>query len=221
MASKFNVRFVSLSLILGGLMVIIGWLIMPVHVVLNFNLEMLNSIKEHHEFWVRSFQVMVFGLFIRIIALVSLGSLYSGSEAKPIVSAGIMVCSLAMLLTAISEGYIMHTGGWAQWKMGLIPTDQHAPMLAALELTNEWVSCMARMGRMFLHLGLVVLGWGIMRGDVLNKWMGTFALILGIAGITILMIIDQNPTIYYPLGHAVTSWFIIAGVLLFRKNNKT
>ena len=126
-----------------------------------------------------------------------------------------------MLVSCLAEGYYMHSGGWAQWKMGLIPTDQHQNMIASLEITNEWVSCIKRFGRMFMHLGLLVLGWGMIKEMILNKWHAFFTLTLGIAGICLLMICESDPDSYLPMDHLVTLWFLVTGYLVLRKTFKT
>ncbi len=218
MNSTFNLRFVALNLIIGGLFVFIGYAIMPVHVTLNFNLEMLPVITNNMEFWVRSFQILVFGFFIRIIGLVGLSTLYHDSSAKTVLNSGVMVCSLALLVAGLAEGYYMHSGGWAQWKMTFIPADQHQNMINSLEITNEWVSCIKRFGRMFMHLGLTFLGWGIMRGELLSKWLGTLTLVIGISGICLLMILTENPDSYLPMDYVVTAWFLLIGFLVYKKS---
>lgn len=218
MNTNFNFRFVALSLMIGGLFVFIGYMIMPVHVVLNFNLEMLQKITNNLELWIRSFQIVVFGFFIRIIGLVGLSALYHDSHAKPVLFSGVMVCSLALLVSGLAEGYYMHTGGWAQWKMTQIPVDQYPSMIASLEITNEWVSCIKRFGRMFLHLGLTFVGWGILRAEFLPKWLGTLTMLIGIAGICLLMVLTENPDSYLPMDHVVTCWFLLTGILVFRKS---
>ncbi len=218
MNSKFNIRFVAYSLLIGGIFVFAGFMIMPVHVTLNFSLDMLPVITNNLEFWVRSFQILVFGYFIRIIGLVGLTTLHQESDCKPLINSGVMVCSLAMLVSGLAEGYYMHSGGWAQWKMTLIPADQHQNMINSLEITNEWVSCIKRFGRMFMHLGLTFLGWGIIRSQYLAKWFGTITLVLGISGICLLMILTENPDSYLPMDHVVTIWFLLAGFLVYKKS---
>lgn len=220
MNSTFNLRFVAISLLIGAFLVWFGYLILPVHVVLNYNMEMLPKITNNLQFWIRGFQFLVFGYFIRSIGLIGLSTLYQDSPAKTILYPGVIVCTLAMLVSGLAEGYYMHMGGWAQWKMTLIPADQHQNMVASLEITNEWVSCIKRFGRMFLHLGFVFLGWGIIRGEILEKWLGTLALVIGIAGICLLMVFTEDPDSYLPMAHVVTVWFVLSGILIYRKSLK-
>ena len=218
MDSQFNLRFTGLSLLIGGIFVFAGYTIMPVSVTLNFSLDMLPIITNNLEFWVRSFQILVFGYFIRIIGIVALSSLHQNSPASPVLNAGVMVCSLGMLVAGIAEGYYMHTGGFAQWKVGLIPLEQHNALIASLEVTNEWASCIKRFGRMFTHLGFVFIGWGLLRGQFLERWLGIYATVLGIAGICLLMILDKDPNDYLPMGYAVTIWFVLTGIMVYRKS---
>lgn len=218
MNSTYILRFISFSLIVGALFVTIGFAILPVHVVLNFDMEMLTKIGSNLEFWVRGFQILVFGYFIRIIGLVAFASLFKEADSKPIINAGVLVCSLAMLVSGLAEGYYMHSGGWAQWKMGLIPAEQHQAMIASLEITNEWASCIKRFGRMFMHLGLCVFGWGMLRSQFMDRWVGILTTVIGVSGICLLMIFEQNPDHYLPMGHIVTAWFILVGGLVYSKS---
>lgn len=218
MTLKFNLQFTGIVLLIGAIFVFTGYALMPVHVSLNFSLDMLTQITNHLEIWVRSFQILVFGYFIRIIGLVALSTMYHDTPSRTLINAGVMVCCLAMLVSGLAEGYYMHTGGYAQWKMGLLPSDQHNSMLASLEVTNEWASCIKRFGRMFLHLGFTFMGWGLLRERFLNKWIGIYAMVLGISGICLLMILDKDPTDYNPMSYAITSWFLLTGVLVYRKS---
>ena len=96
--------------------------------------------------------------------------------------------------------------------------EQHNALIASLEVTNEWASCIKRFGRMFTHLGFVFIGWGLLRGQFLERWLGIYATVLGIAGICLLMILDKDPNDYLPMGYAVTIWFVLTGIMVYRKS---
>jgi hypothetical protein len=72
-------RFTGIALILGGILPIIGMAIRPLLVEQNFNFQLADfeAITAHHAIWIVSYQVIVFGLFVRLAGLVVLGALVS------------------------------------------------------------------------------------------------------------------------------------------------
>ena len=79
-------RFTGIALILGGILPVVGMAIRPLLVEQNFNFQLadLETITAHRVIWIVSYQVMVFGLFVRLAGLVALSSLHTDTLARTV-----------------------------------------------------------------------------------------------------------------------------------------
>jgi hypothetical protein len=86
---------------------------------------------------------------------------------------------------------------------------------------SEWVSCLERMGNMFYCFGSVVLGFGLIRGGLVQKWLGAAAALIGMAGMMILMMYPNSiaafkpMTAYLSVSIVITLWHIALGIAIF------
>ena len=216
----FNLRFTGILLIMGAVMVNLGFGHRPVQLQDTFDLPSFLEAHEHQDFWIWSFRILVFGLFIQVMGLAALKTLFRQSEADTVISPGILVCTFALLVSAMSEAYYLHMGAWAGWKVSTLEPALQNPFLQTLEVTREWVVCLTRTGYMFFCLGLTVVGWGLFRDTLFPKWLGIYALALGIGGITIMMIYDSRTDLYVPVRWGFSIFFWLAGFILMRKKQR-
>lgn len=212
--STFNLRFTGILLIMGAVMVNLGFLLRPVQLQDSFDLPAFIQAHEHQGIWIWSFRILVFGLFMEVMGLAALKSLFRQSESDTILSPGILVSSFALLVAALAEGYYMHMGAWAGWKVSTLEPVLQNPFLQTLEVTREWVICLSRMGYMFFCMGLTALGWGLICGTFFPKWLGAYALVLGIAGIVLMLVFDSRTDLYVPVRWGISIFFLLTGWLL-------
>jgi len=215
--TTFNFRFTGILLMMGAVMVNLGFLLRPVQCPDVFTISAFLEAHNNESIWIWSFRILVFGLFIQVMGLEALRSLFRQSNAHTVVSPGIMVSILAMLVAAVSEAYYMHMGAWAGWKMSTLDASQQEPFLQTLEATHEWVLCISRMGYMFFCLGLVVTGWGFIRDNLFPKYLGVYALIYGVGGILFLLVFDDRTDLYTPVRLGGSIFLLLTGFLLIRK----
>ena len=107
-------RFTGIALVLGGILPIAGMAIRPLLVEQNFNFQPadFDAVRAYGGIWVVSYQVMVFGLFVRMAGLVALGSLHAHTLARTVVWPGVAITLAAIVINGISAGYYMHMGSW-------------------------------------------------------------------------------------------------------------
>lgn len=215
-----NLRFTGILMIMGAFMVNLGFLLRPVQLQDFFNLSSFIQAHEHQGIWIWSFRILVFGLFMKVMGLAALNSLFRQSESDIFFSPGIWVSSFALLVAALAEGYYMHMGAWAGWKVSTLEPSLQNAFLQTLEVTHEWVICLERMGYMFFCMGLTSVGWGLMRDAFFSKWLGTYALILGIGGIVLMLVFDKRTDLYVPVRWGISIFFLWAGWLLLTKKNR-
>jgi hypothetical protein len=80
--SNFNTRFTGAALALGGIMVALGYWLRPVAIAQNVQIINFLDINNAMTIWIRSFQILVFGLFIRLAGLAALGTLHWNSSTR-------------------------------------------------------------------------------------------------------------------------------------------
>lgn len=212
--STFNLRFTSILLLMGAVMVNLGFLVRPVQLQDSFDLPAFIQAHENQTIWIWSFRFLVFGLFMEVMGLAALKSLFRQSEADTVISTGILVSTFALMVTALAEGYYMHMGAWAGWKVSTLEPSLQTPFLQTLEVTREWVVCLTRMGYMFFCMGLVGVGWGLIRTSFFPKWLGIYALTLGIIGIMVMLVFDSRTDLYVPVRWGISIFFFLTGWLL-------
>lgn len=78
---------------------------------------------------------------MEIMGLTALKSLVRQSEANTVIGPGIVVSNFALLVAALAEGYYMHMGAWAGWKVSTLEPGLQTSFLQTLEVTREWVVC--------------------------------------------------------------------------------
>ena len=108
--STFNLRFTGILLMMGAVMLNLGFLLRPVALQDSFDLPSFIQAHEHEGIWIWSFRILVFGLFMEIMGLTALKSLVRQSEANTVIGPGIVVSNFALLVAALAEGYYMHMG---------------------------------------------------------------------------------------------------------------
>lgn len=209
-----NARFTGLTLLLGGLFVVIGMAIRPLVVEQNFQFQDadFSRIFEHRTVWILSYQVMVFGLFLRLMGLVALGTTHADGEARGILYPGIAVCGAAILVNALSAGYYMHIGFWGADDLKAASDGVRQEFLARIQPTGEYMMCLERMGKMFFSLGLLVTGIGLARGHTLTRWIGISGAVIGMAGMMALFALPLNRRVFIPFDVLIALWFVVLGL---------
>ncbi len=75
---------------------------------------------------------------------------------------------------------------------------------------------------MFFCFGLLPLGFGLMRGGLSGKWPGAAAVLIGLAGMMLLMIYPDSiaafkpATPYLPVSMATSLWLVATGGVFLR-----
>ena len=83
--------------------------------------------------------------------------------------------------------------------------------------TNQYVTCFIRFGRVFSGVGLVLLGAGFIKWNIVAKWLGWFTVLLGLAAMGIVMGIPDNYEIYKPLFHIKVIWLVVMGAFILKQ----
>ncbi len=73
---------------------------------------------------------------------------------------------------------------------------------------------------MFFCLGLVAVGWGLLRHAFFPKWLRIYALVLGSAGIIIMLVFDSRTDLYVPVRWGISIFFLLAGFILLKSKGR-
>lgn len=206
-------RFLGIALVLGGILPVLGTAIRPLLVEQNFNFQLsdFDAIAAHRGIWILSYQVMVFGLFVRMAGLVALGSLHTHTLARTVVWPGVAITMAAIVVNGISAGYYMHMGFWGAEQMKAMTDGARSAFLESIRPGSELMICLERMAKMFFSLGLTVLGIGLSLAKVTHRWLGTIAAIIGFAGMMALFAMPYSRMVFVPFDIAIAIWLVVLG----------
>jgi hypothetical protein len=211
-------RFTGFALVLGGILPVVGMAIRPLLVEQNFNFQPADfaTISAHHGIWILSYQVMVFGLFVRLAGLVALGSLHSHTLARTVVWPGVAITLAATVVNGISAGYYMHMGFWGAEQLLAAGDAARNTFLDNIRPGSELMICLERMAKMFFSLGLTVFGVGLALGRIVPRWLGIAAAAIGMAGMMTLFAMPLSHTVFIPFDIAIAVWLVVLGGLTSR-----
>lgn len=209
---KFYFRFTTALILMGSLMVLVGRLFRPSQIDDTFDISSFAKVHAHELIWIWSYRFLVFGLFLQVMGLAAFKSIFRDNDNVTILYPGVIVCVLALFVSAISEGYYMHMGAWVGWKLTQISDSEKPLFIESLDITHQWVICLTRMGYMFFCLGLLPIGWTLLNQKVLKKITGIYALVLGASGIFLMMLYPKSTDIYIPIQYAIALFFILLAI---------
>ena len=68
----------------------------------------------------------------------------------------------------------------------------------------------------FSGVGLVLLGYALIKWNIVHKVLGWFTLLLGLAAMGIILGIPDNFEVYKPLFHVKVIWLIAMGIVILK-----
>ena len=86
----------------------------------------------------------------------------------------------------------------------------------ALRIDTEYVTCLVRFSRVFSGLGLLVLGFGLIKWKILPIWIGWGAVAIGLAAMALTMLLPDQMSLYMPVFHVKSLWLLVTGVVILR-----
>ncbi len=212
----FADRFTGGAFIASAGMLWLGWQLLPVKLGDFFEPGDFALIYERFRPWIWLYRVHLFGLIVGVIALVALASRAVEHRARVLVWPGAAVASAGILVAALAAAFYYHFGAWGSLDMHGRSAGEVEAFVASLRLDTEYVTCLVRFGRVFTGLGLLVLGWGLIRWGLVPAWAGVWAILHGLAAMSVTMFWPDDLWLYTPLFHENALWLAVMGVLLWR-----
>ncbi len=199
----------------------LGWVLLPRHIGTFFRPDDFSAVMGHLHLWIWLYRIHIFGFLILIMALVALASVLTESDARVLAWPGIAVTVTGLAVGALAAAFYYHHGAWGAIETEGLSAEALQRHVDALRVDTEYVTCLVRFSRVFIGLGFVVLAAGTLKWRLLPNMLGIFAVILGLAVMTITMAFGDNLEYYALLFHANTIWFAATGIVVLRTGLRT
>ena len=217
MKNSFEAKFTGWTFIISGLMLFFGWLLSSHHIGEYIVVSDFEAVNENLWYWIWMFRIHIFGWVIMGIAVIAFALLLNQKPHRTMIVPGAGVLVIGTFILALSVAFYYSFGAW-----GIGQTDGKSQLeidefMQGVSIINHYVTCLIRFGRVFSGVGLVLLGLGLFKWEIMDKWVGIFTMVMGVAAMGIIMLIPDNFEIYKPLFHVKVVWLLTMGVLILRK----
>ena len=129
---------------------------------------------------------------------------------------GAAVATAGIFISAIGAAFYYHHGAWGALDMHGKSSETIGAFVDALRVDTEYVTCLVRFGRVFSGFGILVLGFGVIKGQLLPSWLGWGAAAIGMAAMGLTMFLPDNMSIYMPVFHIKALWLLVMGFVILR-----
>ena len=189
---------------------------MPAHIGTFFEAGDFSRVYEHFHFWIWTFRFHLFGMVVMGISLIALASQVAPSPARVMIWPGAAVATAGMIVGALGAAFYYHHGAWGALEMHGKSGEELTRFVGALRVDTEYVTCLVRFGRVFSGLGLLVLGFGLIKWKILPSWIGWMAVAIGVAAMALTMLLPDHMSLYLPVFHLMALWLLVTGIVMLR-----
>jgi hypothetical protein len=216
MQRNFSTSVIGWLFCLAGLMLWLGWMILPVHLGAYFEPGNFAAIHEQFHLWIWMFRIHLFGFVIAAMAFVSTAGATSEPDVRVLIWPGAAVSMAGLIVSALGAAFYYHHGAWGALELSRQSFQDVPEHIAALRVDTEYVTCLVRFGRVFFGLGQLVFVAGLLRWDVLPQPIAWAGGLLGVAAMALTMAFPDQLEFYAPVFHLNSLWLVAAGLTLCR-----
>ncbi len=217
MKIDIETKLTGWALILAALMLLLGWVLLPHHIGEYLVIEDFPAVNEHFWTWIWLYRLHIFGWVIMGAGLLGLGSLTFKKPYRALLIPGIGVVVIGTFVSALATAFYYSFGAWGIGQTeGKSPEEIQVFMDGILHV-NHYVTCLVRFGRVFSGAGLVIMGVGLLKWKITDRWLAYLTMFLGLAAMGIVMLIPVNYEIYKPIFYVKVLWLIAFGATLLTK----
>jgi hypothetical protein len=215
MHENFPRRFTAGAFVAAAVMLWLGWMLLPVKLGTFLEPDDFVKIGEQLHLWLWLYRVHLFGMVMTAVAVVALGALVADRPARVMVWPGAAIVAAGMIVGAVGGAFYYHHGVWGAIHLADASADEVAAFIETIRFDTEYITCLTRFSRVFSGLGLVLVGAGLLYAGAVPKWVGGFAILIGLAAMTITMGWPDQLDWYQPVFHALAAWLLATGVVLW------
>ncbi len=216
MKNDFSRIFTGCSFISAALMLWGGWMLLPVHINIYFKPENILTIQNDLTLYIWMYRLHIFGMITTIVAMAAIVTVFPRIPSRVLINSGAAVLSTGMAATALGAAFFYQFGASGAYDLQGMSVEVIREFVNSLKLDTQYAGCFMRFGRVFTGLGLVILGIGLMKSKIFPSWLGTTAILIGIAAMAVIMAIPTNDLFYYPVFHLKALWFAVTGITILR-----
>lgn len=217
MQKDFETKVVGWSFILAAALLWFGWALSPHHIGEYIKASDFEAIGDNVWTWIWMYRIHIFGWVTLAIALFALVAVIARRPLRVLVLPGAGMIIIGTFTLAIANAYFYNFGAWGVGQTAGKSATEIQEFMNNILYTNQYVTCFIRFGRIFSGVGFVLLGAAFLKWHIVNKWMGWFTVLFGIAAMGIILAIPDNYEIYKPLFHIKVLWALGLGVLALKK----
>ncbi len=213
----FETNFTGWAFIVAALLLWLGWALSPHHIGEYIVASDFEAIGESVWTWIWMYRIHIFGWVTMGIALFALVAVTARKPYRVLILPGAGMVIIGTFTLAIANAYFYNFGAWGVGETAGKSAAEIQQFVNDILFTNQYVTCFIRFGRVFSGVGLVLLGYGFIKWNIVSKWLGWFTVLLGLAAMIIIMGIPDNFEIYRPLFHVLVIWLIAMGIVLLKQ----
>jgi hypothetical protein len=216
MNKNFETKFTAWAFIIAAILLWGGWFLSPHNVGEYFVASDFESIGESVWYWIWMFRFHIFGWVTMGIALFALWTLLFNSPHRILMMPGIGMLVVGTFTIAIAAAFYYNYGAWGVGKTAGKSATEIKEFMDGILFTNQYVTCFVRFGRIFSGVGLVLLGVGFLKGNIVNKALAWFTILLGASAMGIILGIPEYYETYKPLFHVKVVWLLLMGFVILK-----
>jgi hypothetical protein len=217
MKKDFETNFTAWSFIAAGILLWFGWVLSPHHIGEYIVASDFAAIGEDVWYWIWMYRIHIFGWVTMGIAMFAFVAVTARKPYRVIILPGAGMLIIGTFTLAIASAYFYNFGAWGVGQTAGKSAAEIKEFVDNILFTNQYVTCFIRFGRVFSGVGLVLLGYGLIKWKIVNVWLGWFTAILGLVAMGIIMGIPENYEIYKPIFHVKVVWLLLMGIVILRQ----
>jgi hypothetical protein len=212
----FAFRVTGWLFLAAGLMLWLGWALLPVRPGAFFQPRVFGEIRAVYRRWIWVYRVHIFGYIAVVMAAAALAAGVERADARLLVWPGLAVLAVGALVGALGTAFYYHMGAWGAVDLAGRGEDEALRFIAGLRVLSHYATCLVRFGRVFFGLGQLVLAAGLLRGVPLPAWLAWAGGALGVAAIAVTMARPDDLERYRPIFHLNAAWMLLLGIVALR-----
>ena len=217
MKNDIETKFTGWALITAAVLLLAGWELLPHHVGEYFVSTDFEAIGKNLWYWIWMFRIHIFGWVIMGAAMIAFASMTFEKPYRIILMPGAGVIIVGTFTMALAVAFYYTYGAWGVGQTAGKSPAEMQQFTESIIVTNQYVTCLVRFGRIFSGAGFVLLGFGLLKWKIIDTGLGALAILMGIAAMCIILFIPDYFEIYKPLFYIKVIWLALVGVSVLRK----
>ena len=213
----FETNFTGWVFIFAAVLLWFGWFLSPHQIGEYIVASDFTAIGENVWYWIWMYRIHIFGWVTMGIAMFAFTSIASRKPYRVLILPGAGMVIIGTFTLAIASAFFYNFGAWGVGQTAGKSVVEIQEFVNDILFTNQYVTCFIRFGRVFSGVGLVLLGYGLVKWKIVSPWLGWFTVLLGLVAMGIIMGIPDNFEIYKPVFHIKVIWLVLMGVVLLKQ----